>query len=335
MKNRVKRIAQKLALFSLTLSMVIGLPIKPTEVKALNLSSVISSVDYGLSNDIMVKGIRICFNHTYYATLYPDLKQAFGDDYDQLLKHWLESGIKEGRIASPIYDPKFYLDYNPDVEKAFGNDYVAVYKHFLQYGLNEGRISSPYYMGSFYKEYYQDLQDCDYSSLALHYLTYGYGEKRIASPLGFELTGWPSDTFIPRSITLDPEFILPLASYTRISSDFGRRIDPITLKPQTAHNGVDFASKKGTAIYAAYEGKVVAASENSTMGKYIKIDHGNGLYTYYMHASALYVKKGDIVKQGQTIAAVGSTGRSTGNHLHFAVMQNKTYVSPWKYIKIM
>lgn len=126
-------------------------------------------------------------------------------------------------------------------------------------------------------------------------------------------------------------FKFPLATYTRISDEYGMRIHP-TLGVEQFHNGVDFASPKGTAIYAAYDGKVVAAEYSATMGNYVMIDHGSGLYTIYMHASALYVKKGDIVVRGETIAAVGSTGRSTGNHLHFSVRLNGEYTSPWNYL---
>lgn len=126
-------------------------------------------------------------------------------------------------------------------------------------------------------------------------------------------------------------FKFPLASYTRISDDYGMRIHP-TLGVEKFHNGVDFAAPKGTAIYAAYDGKVVAAAYSSTMGNYVMIDHGDGLYTIYMHASALYVSKGDIVTRGETIAAVGSSGRTTGNHLHFSVRKDGEYVSPWNYI---
>lgn len=126
-------------------------------------------------------------------------------------------------------------------------------------------------------------------------------------------------------------FKFPLASYTRVSDDYGMRMHP-TLFVQQFHNGVDLASPKGTAIYAAYDGIVIAADYSSTMGNYVMIDHGGGLYTIYMHASKLYVKKDDIVGRGNTIAAVGSTGRSTGNHLHFSVRLNGEYVSPWNYI---
>lgn len=127
------------------------------------------------------------------------------------------------------------------------------------------------------------------------------------------------------------KFKFPLASYTRVSDEYGMRIHP-TLKVEQFHNGVDLASPKGTAIYAAYDGKVVAATYSATMGNYVMINHGDELYTIYMHASALYVEKGDIVVRGETIAAVGSTGRSTGNHLHFSVRKNGSYVSPWDYI---
>lgn len=127
------------------------------------------------------------------------------------------------------------------------------------------------------------------------------------------------------------KFTFPLASYTRVSDDYGPRIHP-TLGVQDFHNGVDLASPKGTAIYAAYDGIVVAASYTAIMGNYVMIDHGSGLYTIYMHASALYVEKDNIVVRGEKIAAVGSTGRSTGNHLHFSVRLNGQYQSPWNYI---
>lgn len=126
-------------------------------------------------------------------------------------------------------------------------------------------------------------------------------------------------------------FKFPLATYTRVSDDYGNRIHPTLGVPQF-HNGVDFASPKGTAIYAAYDGVVVAATYSGTMGNYVMIDHGDGLYTIYMHASALYVEKDDVVVRGETIAAVGSTGRSTGNHLHFSVRKDGAYVSPWNYL---
>lgn len=126
-------------------------------------------------------------------------------------------------------------------------------------------------------------------------------------------------------------FTFPVASYTRVSSDYGWRIHP-KLKVKQFHNGVDLASSKGTAIYAAYDGVVVAAAYSSTMGNYVMIDHGDNLYTIYMHASTLKVSTDKVVKRGDTIALVGSTGRATGSHLHFSVRKDGEYVSPWDYI---
>lgn len=127
-------------------------------------------------------------------------------------------------------------------------------------------------------------------------------------------------------------FTWPAPSYTRISSEYGNRMHP-TLGIEKFHNGLDMAAPGGSPILAAYDGKVVAADYNSSMGNYIMIDHGDSLYTIYMHASALYVTKGTEVSKGDKIGAVGTTGRSTGNHLHFGVRMNGNYVSPWKYLK--
>lgn len=127
-------------------------------------------------------------------------------------------------------------------------------------------------------------------------------------------------------------FKFPCPNYSRISDDYGNRMHPI-LKVEKFHNGVDLAAPSGSPILAAYDGDVVAAGYSSSMGNYIMIDHGDSLYTIYMHASALYVSTGQTVSKGEKIAAVGSTGRSTGPHLHFGVRLNGNYVSPWKYLK--
>ena len=86
-------------------------------------------------------------------------------------------------------------------------------------------------------------------------------------------------------------------------------------------------------IVAAANGTVKAANYSSAAGNYVMIDHGGGLYTVYMHCSSLAVSEGTAVSAGQTIAYVGSTGISTGNHLHFGVSLNGSYVSPWSYLK--
>ncbi len=127
-------------------------------------------------------------------------------------------------------------------------------------------------------------------------------------------------------------FGYPLPSnYTYVSSGFVNRISPITGKREN-HNGLDLPAPRGTNIYAADGGTVVIAKRSSSWGNYVTIDHGNGLMTLYAHASALNVSAGQTVKKGDVIAYVGSTGWSTGNHLHFTVYKNGVAVNPAPYI---
>ncbi|MCR4656294.1 MAG: peptidoglycan DD-metalloendopeptidase family protein [Lachnospiraceae bacterium] len=127
------------------------------------------------------------------------------------------------------------------------------------------------------------------------------------------------------------KFAWPAPDYTRISDEFGMRVHP-TLGIEKFHNGIDMAAPTGSRILAAYDGEVIAASYSSTMGNYIMIDHGDGLISLYMHASAVSVSKGQLVVRGQQIGKVGSTGRSTGPHLHFGVRKDGSYVNPWNYL---
>ena len=127
------------------------------------------------------------------------------------------------------------------------------------------------------------------------------------------------------------QFTWPCPGYSRISDDYGYRTHPI-YGDQRFHSGLDLAASTGTPILAAADGDVVAAAYEASMGNYIMIDHGDSLYTIYMHCSALYVSKGQSVSAGQKIGAVGSTGNSTGPHLHFSVRLNGKYVSPWNYL---
>lgn len=126
-------------------------------------------------------------------------------------------------------------------------------------------------------------------------------------------------------------FTWPCPSSHTISSQFGYRIHPI-LGTKKLHNGIDIAAPYGSSIVAAGSGTVIAASYSSSMGNYVMISHGNGITTVYMHCSSLLVSSGQTVSKGQQIARVGSTGLSTGNHLHFSVMKNGSYVSPWDYL---
>lgn len=134
------------------------------------------------------------------------------------------------------------------------------------------------------------------------------------------------------------EMAWPLPGFSTITSSYGMRMHP-TLKVYKLHTGVDIsgANSYGKAIVAANSGKVIAAKYNVAYGNMIIIDHGGGITTLYGHASKLVVKTGDIVTRGQIIAYVGTTGYSTGPHLHFEVRKTVNgqvqTVDPMKYIK--
>ena len=122
-------------------------------------------------------------------------------------------------------------------------------------------------------------------------------------------------------------FLWPVASYVYVSSRFGLRVHPITGEKKS-HTGIDIASNQGTAVYASDGGSVTLAGWNGGYGNCIMIDHGNGYVTLYGHLSSISVSVGQTVSQGATIGAVGSTGNSTGPHLHFEVLKNGTRIDP-------
>ena len=145
-----------------------------------------------------------------------------------------------------------------------------------------------------------------------------------------EENGTTPDT-TPGDVYSGGAFVWPCPSSTRVTSDYGTRLSP-TQGASSNHKGLDIGASYGASIVAAADGTVSYAGYNNGMGNYVMISHGSGLYTVYGHASALLVSTGDKVTAGQTIAQVGSTGISTGNHLHFGVSLNGSYVSPWNYL---
>lgn len=131
----------------------------------------------------------------------------------------------------------------------------------------------------------------------------------------------------------------PLSSnYNTLSSLFGYRIHPVTGKPGN-HTGIDIPAPKNTKIYAARGGVVITSKMGSgsdwSYGNYVVINHGDGTSTLYAHMNSRAVKVGDVVNQGQVIGYVGTTGRSTGNHLHYEVRKNGTRVDPVNYYPSM
>lgn len=128
------------------------------------------------------------------------------------------------------------------------------------------------------------------------------------------------------------KFKWPLATSGTNTSGWEWRTNPIT-KRREFHNGVDIAAPKGTNIYAAADGTVVKCEWYGGYGNCVIINHGGGVMTLYGHCNSLNVKNGQSVKAGDVIAYVGTTGQSTGYHLHFTVYEGKTAVNPWNYLK--
>jgi murein DD-endopeptidase MepM/ murein hydrolase activator NlpD len=131
-------------------------------------------------------------------------------------------------------------------------------------------------------------------------------------------------------------FASPIGANWRsmVTSEFGWRPNPFGGSGGEGHSGLDLGAPKGTPIHAARDGVVssVVDSGSSGYGYHVVIDHGDGMVTLYGHCSKVYVRSGQVVKQGDVIAAVGSTGRSTGNHLHFEIRVNGKAVNPRNYL---
>jgi murein DD-endopeptidase MepM/ murein hydrolase activator NlpD len=125
-------------------------------------------------------------------------------------------------------------------------------------------------------------------------------------------------------------FVSPLKAY-RVTSDFGERIDPITNRP-SFHRGCDLAAPMGTEVYAAKEGTVIEQGQDSVYGNYIIIQHSDGWVSLYGHLSKIQTTLRSAVRSGAVIGRVGSTGLSTGPHLHFELRQNGKYQDPGKYL---
>ena len=133
-------------------------------------------------------------------------------------------------------------------------------------------------------------------------------------------------------VTVGSSWLVP-CSYKKISSPFGFRESP-TSGASRYHQGVDLAANAGTPIVASRGGTVTIASYSNSAGYYVTINHGDGFSSIYMHMTNYVVSSGQKVNQGQTIGYVGSTGISTGNHLHFGIAQNGAYVNPCIYVSL-
>ena len=177
------------------------------------------------------------------------------------------------------------------------------------------------------ESYLKNLEK-DISGYQSTYNSYAEEEKKIDAEIEKYLKELQEKE---NSAYVGGEFIWPVPrSWSRISSPYGWR----TLNGKREHhNGIDIPASKGTKIYASNGGKVITATWHYSYGNYVIIDHGGGKATLYAHASKLNCKVGDKVKQGDVSAYVGTTGHSTGNHLHFEVRINGAKQNPLNYVK--
>ncbi len=141
------------------------------------------------------------------------------------------------------------------------------------------------------------------------------------------LTAVPTSPILQITTAFQSTTLLMPVNNATVSSHFGERSNPITHNAET-HKGVDLAAPKGSDIFAAEGGTVILSQKSASYGNYIIIDHGNGMQTLYAHCSKLLKRVGDTVEKGDIIARVGSTGQSTGPHLHFEVIKNGEYLNP-------
>lgn len=135
------------------------------------------------------------------------------------------------------------------------------------------------------------------------------------------------------NVVSESGFMWPLPGYYNLSSLFAGRIHPITGKPQH-HTGIDIPAPSGTDILAAKSGVVTTSTYNNSYGNYVVVSHSDGTSTLYAHMSRRGVSKGEVVSQGQYIGDVGTTGSSTGNHLHLEVRVNGSRVDPTQYFSV-
>ena len=161
-------------------------------------------------------------------------------------------------------------------------------------------------------------------------LEYGYEAREAFLESQAQITdAAPPENVSYDVVTLPFEESAPISGET--SSGFGYRMHPIHNEIRF-HYGTDFAANAGTVIHAFADGTVLEAGTDSGYGNYVKLDHGNGYITLYGHCSELSVSAGETVARGQPIALVGSTGQSTGPHLHFELIHNGVYLNPEFYL---
>ena len=201
---------------------------------------------------------------------------------------------------------------------------------------SEPVFDADYYTDDSFEELQKEIEEQrekaaeEEKQLSVETLSFQMGEEELHDDTKAEPFRIPPPSYCCyEKINIGFKYKTPL--YGVITSKFGYRDHPI-INDASFHTGLDIAAKKGTAIGAFADGTVLEAGRNSTYGNYLLIEHTGGIRSFYGHNSKLSVKKGQKVKIGQKIAEVGSTGMSTGPHLHFEVRKGTTRLDPALYI---
>ena len=274
------------------------------------------------------------------------MKQMFvGDEYSQIGDDGTIADVTAGAVFTKTVEYSEYVvksgDNITDISRKFGLSNISTLisvnniENVRKLWVGQ-KLKIPSMDGVTYKVVQGD-------SLALVSSKYGISIEDI-----LDVNDMTSDVIYPGMVLfipgakLDSEtlkkslgelWILPLAGSYRISSEYGYRADPFT-GVRSFHTGMDLAVSAGTPIRASMGGKVSTAGWSNTYGNYVIISHSNGYQTLYAHMQKYTVKKGETVNQGQNIGYVGSTGYSTGPHLHFSVYKNSNLVSPLTILKV-
>jgi len=171
------------------------------------------------------------------------------------------------------------------------------------------------------------------AQLAVSAVLHGNSNQAVEQPQQNTKSNYSNHSASDRSTTSNESLnpIYPLLSSHIMSSGFGYRLDPFTGQLEN-HQGVDFPAITGTSILATESGTVTQAGYHTSYGNFVELDHGQGYTSKYGHASALLVQPGQVVKKGQIIARVGSTGYSTGPHLHFEMTHLGQVFNPLTYL---
>ncbi|WP_341705263.1 peptidoglycan DD-metalloendopeptidase family protein [Ferrovibrio sp.] len=255
----------------------------------------------------------------------------------------IEREVNVKRVAGDFRADETVREFNIDMTRVSGEIDDSLYNAGLAAGMNNALLADMIRIFSYDVDFQREVQTGDRFELFFERHTDDAGRtmksgRILAAAMtlsGRELRyyfyqpsdGGDADYFTPAGQSVRKALLRTPIDGARLTSGFGRRMHPI-LGYSLMHKGVDFGAVSGTPIQAAGDGTVEVAGWNGAYGRYVRIRHANGYATAYAHMSRLAVNSGQHVRQGQIIGNVGTTGRSTGPHLHYEVLVNGKQVNP-------